>query len=101
MHARSRFRALFICLLAASTALVCDVSAARGKKADQSSAAKTQESLISRDRAAAIASSATGGRVLNIDLKRGKRPKYKVKMLLDGKRVRSVTVDARSGAILK
>ncbi len=101
MHAPTRFRLFFFCLLFLSTLLMGNAEAARGKKAHQGANTKAQASLISRDRATAIARSATGGRVLNIRLKRGKRPKYKVKMLLDGKRVRNVSVDARSGAIIK
>lgn len=92
---------LFLCFLFLNTALIGDLEAARGNKAARGADAKVQQSLISRDRAAAIARSANAGRVLDIRLKRGKRPQYKVKMLLDGKRVRNVTVDARSGAILK
>jgi uncharacterized membrane protein YkoI len=82
-------------------ALIVDADAARGKNTGRSPNANAQETLISRDRAAAIARSATDGRVLNIRLKQGKRPRYRVKMLLDGKRVRNLDVDARSGAILK
>ena len=63
--------------------------------------ASDRGSLISRDRAAAVARSATGGRVLKVQLKRGDRPQYVIKMLLDGKRVRQVAVDARTGALLK
>ena len=63
--------------------------------------ASDRESLISRDRAAAVARSATGGRVLKVQLKRGDRPQYVIKMLLDGKRVRQVAVDARTGTLLK
>lgn len=59
-----------------------------------------QSGLISSDRAAAVARSATGGRVLNISLKRKGAPRYRVKVLLDGKRVRTIEVDARSGALL-
>lgn len=72
-----------------------------GKKARKGPQTSEQGAVISRDRAAAIARAATGGRVLDIRLKSGKRPKYSVKMLLDGKRVRKVGVDARTGAILK
>lgn len=101
MRATLRSGVLFLCLLYLSTAQIGDVEAARGNKAARGADAKGEQSLISRDRAAAIARSANSGRVLNIRLKRGKRPQYRVKMLLDGKRVRNVGVDARSGAILK
>ncbi len=75
--------------------------AGSGKKARKGSQSAGQGALISRDQAAAIARSATGGRVLNIQLGGGNRPRYSVKMLLDGKRVRKVGVDARTGAVLK
>ncbi len=65
----------------------------RGQKEQER---QEQGAAISRDQAAAIASSATGGQVLSVDL-RGST--YRVKVLLDGKRVRTVGVDARSGAV--
>lgn len=101
MRRLARLAALVLVSLSLGVGPAHDVEAARGRKADKSSDAGGQKSLISRDRAAGIARSATGGRVLNIQLKRGKRPKYSVKMLLDKKRVKKVTVDARTGAILK
>jgi len=51
---------------------------------------------ISRDEAAGIARRAVGGRVLGVELK-GNR--YYVRLLVDGKRVRTVQVDARSGEL--
>ncbi len=58
-----------------------------------------REDLISRDRAADIARSRTGGRVLRVDLRNGDRPWYRVRVLIDGEHVRSVAVDARSGRL--
>ena len=55
--------------------------------------------LISRDRAAEIARAETGGRVLRVDLRNGDRPRYRVRVLIDGERVRNVIVDARSGRV--
>lgn len=56
---------------------------------------------IDRDEAAAIARSATGGRVLSVVLRQAdRRPRYQVKILLPGGRVRSVSVDARTGELL-
>ena len=52
---------------------------------------------ISADRAADIARSATGGRVLKVQRKGSV---YEVRVLLDGERVRTVTVDARTGRVL-
>jgi len=51
---------------------------------------------ISRDKAAAIARDAAGGRVLKVQLK-GNR--YHVRLLLDGERVRTVRVDAYTGEV--
>ncbi len=54
------------------------------------------------DRAAAIARSATGGKVLGVS-RGGSRNKdiYRVKVLLRGGRVRSVLVDIRSGTLFE
>lgn len=51
---------------------------------------------ISSDRAASIARNATGGRVLKVNRKGGV---YQVRVLVDGERVRNVTVDARTGQV--
>lgn len=58
-----------------------------------------RDDLISRDRAADIARSETGGRVLRVDLRNGDRPWYRVRVLIDGEHVRTVAVDARSGRL--
>lgn len=55
--------------------------------------------LISRDRAAEIARSATGGRVLRVELRGDGRPWYRVRVLVDGERVTTLAVDARSGRL--
>lgn len=55
------------------------------------------QSEISSDQAASIASRATGGRVLKVKRKGGV---YQVRVLLDGERVRNVSVDARTGRVL-
>jgi len=92
---------LFFCLVSLSVTHIADVEAAPNRPA-RSNEPKTQELVISRDQAAAIARSASGGRVLDIRLQRsGNRSRYRVKMLLNGNRVRSIDVDATSGAILK
>jgi len=54
------------------------------------------DTRISPDRAAAIARNAVGGRVLRVELS-GNR--YRVKLLVDGERVRTVQVDARTGQL--
>lgn len=62
--------------------------------------AQAQEAdLISADRAAEIVRSATGGRVLAVERRRNDRPWYRVKVLVEGERVRYVAVDARTGRI--
>lgn len=58
-----------------------------------------RDDLISRDRAADIARSRTGGRVLRVDLRNGDRPWYRVRVLIDGEHVRTVAIDARSGRL--
>lgn len=52
---------------------------------------------ISPGEAARIAASATGGRVLDVRFIDGDRPRYRVRVLLRGERVRTVTVDAVTG----
>ncbi|MDJ0929022.1 MAG: hypothetical protein QNJ73_15400 [Gammaproteobacteria bacterium] len=52
---------------------------------------------ISPDGAAAIARGATGGRVLKVERKGSV---YVVRVLLDGERVRNLTIDARTGRLL-
>jgi len=64
------------------------------------SADRRAGSLIGKDEAATIARAATGGRVLKVELNReGKHPWYRVKLLIDGARVRVVHVDAHSGQL--
>ena len=94
---RMTSRLLSVLLLAACVLAVPPADAARG---DRARAWRVQASdvAVSRDRAAAVARSATGGRVLSVILRNGKRPSYRVKVLVNG-RVRSVIVDARTGAI--
>lgn len=55
------------------------------------------QSEISSGQAATIARRATGGRVLKVKRKGGV---YQVRVLLDGERVRNVSVDARTGRVL-
>lgn len=61
--------------------------------------AQAEENLISADRAAEIVRSTTGGRVLTVERRRNGRPWYRVKVLVDGERVRYVAVDAVTGRI--
>ena len=56
---------------------------------------------ISRDKAAATARSATGGRVLSVDhQQRRGRLIYRVKVLLKGGRVRVVNIDGQTGELV-
>ncbi len=55
-----------------------------------------QSVLISREKAASIAKQTTGGRVLEVKLKGNK---YHVKVLLNGERIRTVRIDARTGQL--
>jgi uncharacterized membrane protein YkoI len=65
----------------------------KGRSKDTESAS----AQISADQAAAVARSATGGRVLKVELK-GRA--YQIRVLLDGKRIRNVRVDAQTGQLL-
>lgn len=58
---------------------------------------QSDEVSISPGQAADIAAARTGGRVLDVRLQGGKRPRYRVRVLLGGERVRTVTVDALTG----
>jgi len=62
-------------------------------------AAAAEARVISPDRAAEIARGATGGRVLSVERRGEERPWYRVKVLVDGERVRYVAVDAVTGRI--
>lgn len=55
------------------------------------------EIAISPGEAASIAAARTGGRVLDVKFQGGARPRYRVRVLLRGERVRTVTVDAVTG----
>jgi uncharacterized membrane protein YkoI len=88
--------------VAALIALTLAVSLAAGPvhgKDHKRRGQRTQlaQAEISADRAAAIARNATGGRVLKVQRKNGV---YQVRVLLDGERVRNVSVDARTGRVL-
>ena len=56
---------------------------------------------VGADEAAALVRRASGGRILDVRLDETARPPvYRVKVLLDGGRVRVYRVDARTGRIL-
>ncbi len=57
---------------------------------------------VSADQAAALVRAQSGGRILDLRLEsRARGPVYRVKVLLDGGRVRVYRVDASSGRILQ
>lgn len=57
---------------------------------------------VSADEAAAVVRAASGGRILDVRLTGdSKRPIYRVKVLLDGGRVRVYHVDASNGRLLE
>ncbi|MEO1020659.1 MAG: PepSY domain-containing protein [Pseudomonadota bacterium] len=58
-----------------------------------------QNAAISRDQAARIAQSSTGGRVLSVDYQGRGGGSWRVKVLLPDRRVRTIVVDAQSGAV--
>lgn len=63
--------------------------------------AQASTASISKSRAAALARSAHGGKVLNVErVESGGRVIYRVKLLLDGGRIRIVTVDGSSGKVV-
>ena len=86
--------AVLILLIVAALSLASGPAQAGSHKGGNGSESSAQ---ISADRAAAIASKATGGRVLKVERK-GKV--YRVRVLLDGERVRNVSVDANTGRVL-
>ncbi len=56
---------------------------------------------VSADEAAALVRDASGGRILDVRLdETAEAPVYRVKVLLDGGRVRVYRVDARTGRIV-
>ena len=98
----NRRTAIHASLLALAVALGApSADAARGDRArsDRAQTRQSQDVAVSRDRAAKIARSATGGRVLSVKLTGNGRPWYRVKVLTKGGRVRTVAVDAGSGAV--
>ena len=92
--------------IALATALIALLAATQPATADnhrlrlsQNRTAPAGDQLISEQRAAAAAQAATGGKVLGVKFQKGNRPVYLVKVLLNSKRVKTVRVDARTGAV--
>jgi uncharacterized membrane protein YkoI len=97
MNIRTRLTATILLSIALCSASVNAEAGAHRRHVAQANPGSAQAQLISADRAAAIARRATGGRVLSVNLSRGAQPVYRVKILMDSRRVRTVTVDARTG----
>ena len=97
MNIGTRLAATILLGIALGIASVSVEAGAHRRLVAQTGPDRSQAQLISADRAAAIARSATGGRVLSVNLSRGARPVYRVKIIMDSRRVRTVTVDARTG----
>jgi len=70
-----------------------------GNGGESASRTDSGDVRISRHQAATIARGSAGGRVLSIGLQGGSRPVYRVKVLTRSGRVRTVTVDGRTGAV--
>lgn len=68
----------------------------KAKRPPGNSDTQNQTPTVSRSEAAAIAERATGGRVLSVS-ESGRY--WQVKVLVDGKRVRIISVDMRSGRV--
>lgn len=68
----------------------------KGKRSSRNSDSQSEAPTVSRSEAAAIAERETGGRVLSI---RESGRYWQVKVLVDDKRVRIVSVDMRSGRV--
>lgn len=92
MHIKRQGFALLLALTVALSLAAAPVYGGDHKR-DNS---KSLVAGISSDRAASIARDSTGGRVLKVERKNGV---YQVRVLLDGERVRNVTVDARTGKV--
>lgn len=93
---RIRAAAFAVALLATTAAVPAMADFSGGLRLAD---AGSERNLISRDRAAEVARSATGGRVLRVDLQDNGRPMYRVRVLVDGERVTTVAVDAQSGRL--
>jgi len=68
----------------------------KGNRAPRNADTQSEAPTVSRSEAAAIAERATSGRVLSV---REDGRYWQVKVLVDEKRVRFVSVDMRSGAV--
>ncbi|TQV68265.1 peptidase M4 [Exilibacterium tricleocarpae] len=99
--ATPRFLTLALALLLALGGLVGPTSAAAKSGDYLRKDLRKEQQAISQSRAAALVKQRFGGKVLKVQRKQsGDRLVYRVKLLQDSGRVRQVTVDARTGAII-
>ena len=90
--------AAFIAIILAMSLVSAPVNA--GPRYAQAQTEQAADVRISRDQAAAAARKATGGLVLKVKLEGKNKAIYRVRVLLEGERVRTVRVDARTGRVL-
>lgn len=90
--------AVFIAIILAMSFVSTPVNA--GQRYAQAQTEQAAGARISRDQAAAAARKATGGLVLKVELDGKNKAIYRVRVLLEGERVRTVRVDARTGRVL-
>jgi len=89
--------ALIAIILAVS---LISASANAGPRHLQAQTEQSTGARISRDQAASAARKATGGLVLKVQLEGKNKSVYRVRVLLEGERVRTVRVDAQTGRVL-
>lgn len=96
---RAVARVLVLLMGVLFTAASIDASAATGRARVRLAQAQP---AVSADQAAAAVRAVSGGRILDVRLdSRSRPPIYRVKVLLEGGRVRVYRVDAASGRVLE
>lgn len=94
-------RGVFAISLLAWAFLAPPSSAARAEGADPARLLAQAAGQVGADEAAAVVRGVSGGRILDVRLDGAARPPvYRVKVLLDGGRVRTYVVDAGTGRIV-
>ena len=94
-------RGVFAISLLAGACLALPSSAARTEGADLTRLLAQAAGPVGADEAAAVVRGVSGGRILDVRLDGDARPPvYRVKVLLDGGRVRIYVVDAGTGRIV-
>jgi len=94
-------RGVFAIILIAGANLAVPPSAAAGAHADHGRLLAQAAGPVGAEEAAALVRGASGGRILDVRFDESAQPPvYRVKVLLDGGRVRVYLVDARTGRIV-